>query len=183
MPEPSLKLIWMSPQELAENPANWRLHPETQLSALSDVISEVGWAGACLYNAVTRRLIDGHARRKVALEQGCERVPVLVGEWSEEQERKILATLDPLAAMAEADSEKLRELLAGIETESDALQAMMDELAKGAGLELEEPSGNTSEPELSTTYELVISCSGEAQQRELYERLTAEGLTCRVLSL
>src|SRR5260370_40602406 len=61
---PPLRLEWRSPSELAENPANWRRHPDAQLAALSDVIAEVGWAGAGLYNERTGRLIDGHLRRK-----------------------------------------------------------------------------------------------------------------------
>ena len=135
-PLPPLRLEWRAPSELAENPANWRRHPETQLAALTDVIGEVGWAGACLFNERTGRLIDGHARRKVALEQGATKVPVLVGRWTEEQERKILATLDPLAAKAEADPEKLAALLAQIDTESEAVKALLAELApepEGAG--------------------------------------------------
>src|SRR3990167_4976182 len=91
---PSLRLEWRSPEELAENPHNWRTHPEPQLTALTDVIADVGWAGACLYNEQTGRLIDGHARKKVALQQGSQKVPVLIGSWSPEQEAKILATLD-----------------------------------------------------------------------------------------
>src|SRR5260370_41634912 len=95
VPAPALRLEWRSPAELAANPANWRRHPETQIAALTDVITEVGWAGACLYNERTGRLIDGHARQKIALAQGTDKVPVLIGDWTEEQEAKILATLDP----------------------------------------------------------------------------------------
>jgi hypothetical protein len=101
---------------------------------LSDVITEVGWAGACLYNEATGRLIDGHARNKVAYSQGCERVPVLIGSWSESQEAKILATLDPLSAMAEADPVKLDELLREVQTSSQAVADMLEELAEGAGV-------------------------------------------------
>ncbi len=104
--DPPLRLEWRSPAELAENPANWKRHPQAQLAARTGVIAEVGWAGACPFNEATGRLIDGHARRKVALDQGAERVPVLVGRWSPEQEAMSLATLDPLAALAEADTEK-----------------------------------------------------------------------------
>ena len=43
---------------------NWRGHPEAQKKLLSAVMSEVGWAGALLFNEVTGRLIDGHARRR-----------------------------------------------------------------------------------------------------------------------
>src|SRR5262245_43777309 len=117
---PPLRLEWRSPAELAENPKNWRTHPDSQLAALADVIAEVGWAGACLYNERTGRLIDGHARRRIAQDQGCEKVPVLVGSWDEATEAKILATLDPIAAMAEADSGKLETLLREVSTGSDA---------------------------------------------------------------
>lgn len=129
-----LRLEWRSPAELAENPANWRTHPDNQLAALTDVMAEVGWAGACLYNERTKRLIDGHARRKVALDQGTERVPVLVGNWTEEQEKKILATLDPLAAMAEANTEALDALLRDVQTGSEALAGMLTELAAQGGV-------------------------------------------------
>lgn len=133
-PPGALRLEYRSPAELAENPLNWRRHPDTQLSALSDVITEVGWAGACLFNERTGRLIDGHARRKVAIEQGCEKVPVLVGDWSEADEAKILATLDPLAAMAEADAAALDALLRDVKTGSQAVADMLTGLAEGAGV-------------------------------------------------
>lgn len=56
-----LRLEWRSPAELAENPRNWRQHPDSQMGALSSVLAEVGWAGACLFNERTGRLIDGPA--------------------------------------------------------------------------------------------------------------------------
>lgn len=33
------------------------------------------------------------------------------------------------------------------------------------------------------TYQIVVACTSESQQRELYERLTSEGHKCRVLTL
>lgn len=113
---PPLRLEWRSPAELAENPRNWRKHPESQQAALSGVLSEVGWAGACLFNERTGRLIDGHLRRTVAQAQGAERMPVLVGSWSEADEAKILATLDPLAGMAVADPVTLDALIREVDT-------------------------------------------------------------------
>lgn len=132
--DPPLRLEWLTPADLAENPANWRTHPTSQVNALTAAISEVGWAGACLYNERTKRLIDGHARKKVAVEQGTERIPVLVGNWTDEQEKKILATLDPLAAMAEADKDKLEALLKEVATDDESLNGMLRGLAVDAGL-------------------------------------------------
>jgi len=153
-----LRLEWRSPAELAENPRNWRVHPENQQTALAGAMTEVGWAGACLYNEATGRLIDGHLRWKVAQMQGCELVPVLVGTWTEEQERKILATLDPLAGMAGADPVVLDELLQGVHTGCDDLRDMLTDLWDDvqadaiAGTETAEPQD--AEPQVDLAEEL-----------------------------
>jgi hypothetical protein len=122
---PPLRLEWKDPSELAANPGNWRSHPDGQRLALSAALKEVGWAGALLYNERTRRLIDGHLRKEVASGP----VPVLVGSWTEDQERLILATLDPLAAAAEADGAALAALLASVQTEDEYLAALLAGLA------------------------------------------------------
>jgi DNA modification methylase len=135
--KPHLRLAWVDPNSLDENPRNWRTHPQKQLDGLRDAIQEVGWAGALLYNERTKRLIDGHARKK--LFKGKGRVPVLIGSWTEEQEMKILATLDPLAALAQADKGALDALLGEVHTDSDAVQALLEELAAGDLVDFLEP--------------------------------------------
>ena len=126
---PPLRLEWIEAGTLAENPANWRRHPEGQVSALKGIIGdpEVGWAGACLYNERTKRLIDGHARRNAVDPK--TPIPVLVGSWSEAAEKKILLTLDPLAGMAVADAEALKALMDEVTLDGDALKSMVDDLA------------------------------------------------------
>jgi hypothetical protein len=181
--QPSLRLEWRSPAELVENPRNWRTHPQAQVAALTDVLSDVGWAGACLYNETTGRLIDGHARRKVAAEQGAATVPVLIGRWTPEQEAKILLTLDPLASMAAADDAKLRELLGEVDGGTPAIQALLDQLAAqlpAAPDETEKKAGDQS-GDLEEQYQILIECTTEQQQSELLARLNLEGLKCRSL--
>ena len=122
---PPLRLEYRSPAELAENSRNWRTHPPEQIAALTEVMADVGWAGACLYNERTGVLIDGHARRKLALEQGAPLVPVLIGSWTEEQERKILLSLDPIAEMAVAGQAALKAMMEGASFASDALTELL----------------------------------------------------------
>lgn len=105
--KPPLRLEWIDAETLKGNPRNWRKHPPEQMAALQALINDVGWAGALLYNERTGRLVDGHARKLVARGP----VPVLVGDWTEEQEEKILATLDPIAYMADASQKELAELV------------------------------------------------------------------------
>lgn len=125
----TLRLEWRDAQELQDNPRNWRRHPPTQQQAVKDLLSEVGWAGTLLYNETTGRLIDGHLRKEVAVG---ERVPVLVGNWTEEQERKILLTLDPITAMAEQDEDALLALLRETQVDSEAIAGLLDALADEA---------------------------------------------------
>jgi len=114
----NLRLEWIEAGSLTENPANWRRHSPEQLQSIQDLLQdpEIGWAGACLYNERTRRLIDGHARKSVADPK--TPIPVLVGDWSEEAERKILATLDPVGAMAQGDPAAYAALVESVNAES-----------------------------------------------------------------
>ncbi|MGQ9626231.1 MAG: hypothetical protein ACUVV0_04915 [Anaerolineae bacterium] len=87
-----MRLELVEPKTLTPNPHNWRKHPEAQCEALAAVLDEVSWAGVALYNEATSHLIDGHLRRDLAIERG-EPIPVLIGSWTEERGRRILATV------------------------------------------------------------------------------------------
>ena len=104
--------------ELRPNPKNWRTHPETQRNALRGILAEVGIAAACLARELpdgSLMLIDGHLRAETA---SGTTVPVLVLDVNEEEADKILATLDPLAAMAGSDAVQLDALLRTVNTGS-----------------------------------------------------------------
>jgi len=79
----------------------------------------------------TLMLIDGHLRAETI---GEEVVPVLILDVNEAEADKILATLDPLAAMADSDAVKLDDLLRNIDTGSEALQEMIAATAEKAKL-------------------------------------------------
>jgi hypothetical protein len=178
MTTPSLRLEWIEADSLSDNPGNWRRHPAKQLDALRDVLDEVGWAGALLFNERTSRLIDGHARKQVA---AGKKVPVLVGNWSEEQERLILATLDPLANLAVADQDALRSLLEAVHCESDAVQQMLSELIETQSDDPITAEADDQSDQIPEQFQILITCGTEQQQAELLERFTAEGLQCRSL--
>jgi ParB-like chromosome segregation protein Spo0J len=44
-----------------------------------------------------------------------------------------------------------------------------------------DPPAATAETSWTEQFQIVVECSGEEEQRTLYERFTAEGLTCRLL--
>ena len=116
------------PDKLVANDSNWRTHTQTQRHALSSVLNEVGLVQSVVVNTTTGRLVDGHLRVELAKAQGQPTIPVVYVELSEDEERIILATLDPIGAMAEADREKLGELLQGIE--SPELAGLLEAVAR-----------------------------------------------------
>jgi DNA modification methylase len=122
------------PDRLLMNPANWRVHPANQNAALAGSLDSVGWVQQVLLNKRTGYVVDGHARVALALTRGEPTVPVLYVELEPEEERVVLATLDPIGAMAEADKAKLAELLRDLTPVDDGLQAMLDDLADKNGL-------------------------------------------------
>ena len=111
---------------LLPNPKNWRTHPQAQQDALRGILSEIGIADAVLARELpdgSLMLIDGHLRAETVADA---KVPVLILDVTDSEADKILATLDPLAAMAEKDNQKLADLLSELETENQALQQFMN---------------------------------------------------------
>jgi hypothetical protein len=118
-----------APDQLLANPLNWRLHPAAQQEALVAALDEVGWIQQVVVNRVTGHLVDGHLRVILALRRDESTVPVLYVELDPTEEALVLATLDPIAALAGADKEQLEALLGMIQTEEPALHALLADLA------------------------------------------------------
>ena len=93
------------------------------------MLDTVGYVAQVIVNQRTGHLVDGHLRVEEALSHGQPAIPVLYVDLSEDEERLVLASLDPLAAMATTDEAELRELLAEVSIDSEALAAMLAALA------------------------------------------------------
>jgi DNA modification methylase len=118
-----------APDQLLANPANWRVHPKAQQDALAGALDQVGWVQQILVNQRSGFVVDGHARVALALTRGEPTVPVLYVDLDPDEEALVLATLDPIGAMAGRDDEKLRDLLAGITVDDAGLLALLGDLA------------------------------------------------------
>lgn len=119
----------IAPDQLLANPLNWRIHPKFQQDALRGVLSDVGWVQRIIVNQATGNIIDGHLRVSLALRHGAETVPVLFVDLTEDEENEILATLDPLGAMAGTDKAKLDELLQVVTSQDESVAKMLEELS------------------------------------------------------
>lgn len=114
--------------QFVAHPGNWRTHPQAQRDALQGALNEVGWVSPVVVNVRTGHLLDGHERVSQALESNDAQVPYIEVDLDEAEEAYVLATLDPIGAMAGKDDAKLNELLHQINSGEAGIQAMLSAL-------------------------------------------------------
>jgi hypothetical protein len=136
----------VDPESLLANPQNWRRHPAAQREALRGSLNTVGWVDTVLVNKRTGYVIDGHERIEEALSRHEKKVPVIYVDLEPEEERIVLASLDPITAMAERDQEALNELVADLHVDDQGLQALLDSLSGDAPGDDPTPPTNMGDP-------------------------------------
>lgn len=119
------------PAGLIPHPQAWRQHPVVQRDALLAMLDEVGWVQAVIVSHRSGYMLDGGLRRDAALQRRQELVPVVYVDVTEDEERLILAALDPIAGLASTDEKALSSLLADLKTESPELRALVEACAVG----------------------------------------------------
>lgn len=149
--------------QLLANPGNWRRHPNVQREALRGSLDDLGWIAPVIVNRTTGFMIDGHARAEEALAHGAQ-VPVAYVELTPAEEAEALAILDPIGAMATADADSLDALLREVSTGSEAIQALLADIAKGAGLYLDQPVAEDPGADLDHADELREKWGAETGQ-------------------
>jgi DNA modification methylase len=119
--------------DLVANPSNWRRHPKRQREALQGILADVGYADALLARRDGSQLVlvDGQLRQSMDPDQ-----VVLVLDVDEREADLLLATLDPLAALATSESQALADLLSRVESSSAAVGELLGSLAHQAGVGL-----------------------------------------------
>lgn len=167
--------------ELIPNPRNWRTHPEKQRNAIQGVLAEIGYADALLAREMpdgSLMLLDGHLRAETTPNQ---EVPVLILDLDDAEADKLLATLDPISAMAGKNEELFADLISEMETSSQAVQELLSETLGTDGKHSDViPETEAVIPQL---FQIVVDCGTEERQEELYEKFREEGLRCRLVNL
>ena len=165
-----------APDQLLANPMNWRIHPYSQQQAVASVLDTVGWVQQVIVNRRTGFVVDGHLRVALALSAGSATVPVVYVDLDESEEALILASLDPLAALAVTDFEQLQDLLGQIPSLDDgALADMFDGMLVSAPTQrTASPTDHSDLTPVAITNDAYVSFAfGEYRgivRREVYER-------------
>src|SRR5207249_7680743 len=165
--------------ELAPDERNYRRHPPAQRRALQAFLADVGYADALIARQGPEGLVlvDGHLRAELDPDQV---VPVLVLDVDEDEAATLLATLDPLAAMALADPDALQVLLAKAAVSEDILAARPWSLAPGLPQGLSDPDEIPDRPRSSRVGAGQVWALGE--HRLICADATDPGATSRLMA-
>jgi site-specific DNA-methyltransferase (adenine-specific)/modification methylase len=142
---------------LQDHQHNWRVHPQAQRDALQGVLHELGIASALLVYESVRQgglcVIDGHLRKSL---DPAQEWPCLLLDLDDDEASYLLATHDPLGAMAEASREALAQVLQDVTSGQAAVQELLAQLAEQHGVVPPEPQGPLVdvEPEIDRAEEL-----------------------------
>lgn len=131
------------PDQLLANPKNWRIHPRHQQDALAGIIDEVGFVDPVLVQDGTDTVIDGHLRVSLALRDGVPTIPVAYVDLDDDESDLVLATFDPITALANADRDNLDALLRNLSAEDESVQRLLADLAEQEGIVFDAPAGLT----------------------------------------
>ena len=165
--------------DLVPHEYNWRVHPERQRQALRDLYQEVGFARSLLAFELPDgrlKLIDGHLRRELDPDLVMD---VEVLDVSEDEARKLLLSIDSLAALAEADTGTVARLNEVTRADSQTLAELwhaleLNEAEVKAALEA---AGRAP----AEQFLILVECRDESHQVELLDQFQRQGIPCRAL--
>jgi hypothetical protein len=171
--------------DLVPHELNPRMHSQEQREALEALLGEIGFARSLLaYELPDGRLklIDGHLRRGTL--DPNEQITVEVLDVSDDEARKLLLSIDPLAQLAEYDDRALEALRQTIDSDNEVLTAFWSSLQRqdaAAQQQLQELTSSSPRSVLPEQFAVMIECTDEEEQKAMLQRFHAEGLKCRAL--
>jgi ParB-like chromosome segregation protein Spo0J len=162
---------------------NSRTHSDAQIAQIAASIKEFGFVNPVLIDE-QYGIVAGHGRVMAARKLGMEEVPCIkLTHLTENQKRAYVIADNKLALNAGWDDEMLRVELQEL-SDADFNLAFTgfdeNELMKLMGLEEKEEA---TEQSVDAVFEIVISCSSEDEQQNLFETMTTKGYKCRVLTM
>lgn len=165
--------------ELKPHPKNPNEHPAKQIKLLAKILKGDAWRHPIIVSNQSGFIVVGHARLQAAQLNGWPTVPVDFQDFeSDEAELAFLVADNEIPEFAERDADKLQSIIAELEAANfdTELAGILKATGDGAGDEGIQLPGKS-------IYEVVIECEGEAQQKQIFERLKSDKLNVRLLTL
>ncbi len=184
---PADKVERRSVASLVPYARNPRTHSPEQVDQIAASIREWGWTVPVLVDE-QGGLIAGHGRVMAAKLLGLEEIPVMVAAgWTEAQKRAYVIADNKLTLNGGWDDELLKVEVGDLKAldfdlgligfSLGEIGALSDAAAPGEG-GIETPGAGSYKEQ----YGVIVVCSSETDQAEIYQRLKGEGLTVKVVT-
>lgn len=162
-------------QEYGNNPRN----NDSAVDAVAESIKQFGFKVPIVVDK-NNVIAAGHTRLKAAKKLGLDKVPCIIADDLTDEQIKAFRLADnKVGELATWDFEKLDFELNNLDLD---MQLFGFEYDDGSD-DVKEKAEKDLSDKVKETFEVIIECSDEAQQEEVYNKLTNEGYTCRVLTL
>lgn len=183
-----LRPLAVAIEELKIDPQNARTHDEANIEAIAASLKEYGQLKPVVGNRRNGQLLAGNGTLEAARRLGWTHLAVVWGEYDDQSQRGFSIADNRTAELAGWNDELLLEQIDLLrEATPDLASALQlaeleQALKENAGTPEQAESDPNAEP-VPEHYQVVIECADETSQKALYERLQAEGETCRLLTL
>ncbi len=184
---PKLRGLVVPIGSVQPDPANVRTHGPRNIETIKASLLRFGQQKPIVVDA-DGVVVAGNGTLVAARGLGWNHIAVVESELVGADRIAYAIADNRTAELAEWDDSALADQLRAL-----AADGTIDHLVTGfsdLGLEklfdgLNQPSDSSQrpEPEVPECFQVVVECESEDHQRRLYERLTKEGLTCRLLML
>ena len=156
--------------------------------AIIESIRHNRFYGACDVQRSTSLILAGKHRWLAAKECGLKMIPVIWQDVDDAEALRIMLSDNRTSRLGTDEPNALAELLQSIQNDTgslagtgydgDALQELLDDLAKPF---LPEEPGADQTGDIKEQFQVLVTCTGEAQQAALLDDLNKQGYTCRAL--
>jgi len=167
--------------DLVCDPANVRRHDDKNMTAIKQSLQRFGQQKPIVIDS-QNVIRAGNGTFAAAQALGWTHISVVRTDLAGADAVAYAIADNRTAELAAWDHEALIAQLGGLDASLTAAAGFSGEdikkLADFAPAEAREPTAPLPE-----SYEIAVTCRDQADQQELYERLTAEGRPCRVLTL
>jgi ParB-like chromosome segregation protein Spo0J len=142
-------------------------------------LQKYGWAYPILTNK-DGLLVDGEQRTEICKEHGEFYAPVLRLSINDVDRRMLRQILNKLKGKHNKELDAAEYLRIAEMGEKEDLKALLASVGENLPQELLEHEFSVSIP---ATYEIIVECKDESNQKSIFEKLKSEGYRIRILTL
>ena len=166
-----LKIEYVLVNDLTPYENNAREHHDEDIGAIVNSIREFGFNDPIGVWGEDNTIVEGHGRLLAAQSIGMEKVPVIhLDDLTDEQRRAYALAHNKTAELSDWDFGTLESELADIEIDMEQFGFKIDE---------DEPT-EPDEVNYNEKISVVVDCVDDAEAEEVFNKLQAEGYSCRI---